>query len=159
MQNHNCQVVTIPLLQIRQLFLGLGKCSPVISVHLSLNPGLRRLNKLKQFTTIAKLQKGGGIVQQNSSVLGKQIGFLDLNQILVLKKHCNYAGISHTLCKKKKQHTPKKPKKPQTTQGNCALSSFLLILIRNFGGYERHRAHVGEESMYLLWDRTSKTIS
>lgn len=68
--------------------------------------------------TIAKLQKGGGIVQQNSSVLGKQIGFLDLNQIIVLEKHCNYTGISHTL-HKKKHH--------RTTEGNCALSSFLLM--------------------------------
>lgn len=55
LQNYSCQIITIPLPQIRQLFPSLGKCSPAISVHFHLNTGLRGLNKLKQFTVIAKI--------------------------------------------------------------------------------------------------------
>lgn len=132
LQNYNCQEVTIPLPQIRQLFLSLGKCSPAISVHFSLNTGLRGLNKLKQFTVIAKTQNvfifqhhmldlgmaGRGMELCSSIALcwERKIRFLDLNQLLVLKKCYKYADISHTLYKNR------------TTQGNCALSSLFPIL-------------------------------
>lgn len=109
LQNYNCQVVTIPLPQIRQLFLSLGKCSPAISVHFCLNTGLRGLNKLKEFTITAKIQnvfifqhhmldcwgggeEGGGAVgvELCSSIAlcwESKISFLDLNQLVVLKKN------------------------------------------------------------------------
>lgn len=88
------------------------------------------------FSTTCWIGAGGRTVQQHSSVLGKQIGFLDLNQ-LVLKRSYKYAGISHTL--KKTPHNPRQ------------LIFFSPYFNRNlnFLGYEKYNAHVGEDSTFL----------